>query len=127
MLLGNLFMALVLDLYTFTRFERRQQKQGTTKQNPMAIFLYTYWHKLKGEALVGVEAEDAVGSADEQYICADQLPGVVVQAIEEQKARCEEMLENPDVPKEMLDEHHYKGSTASSINRPKAHNYFSQI
>eukprot|EP00400_MALV-I_sp_L67-5_P000327 gene327-1124_t len=113
MLLGNLFMALVLDLYTFTRFENRTKKGKLPRQNPMGVFLYTYWHKLKGEALVGVEAEDAVGSADEQYIMADQLPGVVVQAIEEQKAKCEDLLENPDIPPQMLDENHYKGSTAS--------------
>ena len=62
---------------------------------------------------MGVENEDAVGLPDEQYIMGDQLPGVVVQAIEEQKAMCEDMLENPEIPSAMLDQNHYKGSTAS--------------
>jgi hypothetical protein len=109
-LLANLFMAIVLDVYTFTRFYGKLGDNFKRHHNAMSVFLYTYQNKLKGVALVGLEHEDNVGTPQEQFIDKDLLPMVVQQAIEKKLIAMGDLME--DAPEAMKGDE-YQGSLAS--------------
>jgi len=72
-LLFNIFMAIVLDIYTLAQLLRRSP-EFENYENPMAVFFWTFSNKLQGNALVGKESEDDIGRPDEQLISLALLP-----------------------------------------------------
>jgi len=72
-LLFNIFMAIVLDIYTLAQLLRRSP-EFENYENPMGVFLWTFSNKLQGNALVGKESEDDIGRPDEQHIALALLP-----------------------------------------------------
>jgi hypothetical protein len=72
-LLFNIFMAIVLDIYTLAQLTRRSP-EFENYENPMGVFLWTFSNKLQGNALVGKESEDDIGRPDEQHISLAFLP-----------------------------------------------------
>eukprot|EP00746_Dinoflagellata_sp_MGD_P166778 gnl/MRDRNA2_/MRDRNA2_96908_c0_seq1.p1 gnl/MRDRNA2_/MRDRNA2_96908_c0~~gnl/MRDRNA2_/MRDRNA2_96908_c0_seq1.p1 ORF type:complete len:806 (+),score=133.43 gnl/MRDRNA2_/MRDRNA2_96908_c0_seq1:89-2506(+) len=84
-LLFNIFMAIVLDIYTLAQLLRRSP-EFENYENPMAVFLWTFSNKLQGNALVGKESEDDIGRPDEQYISLALLP----EDLQEEYHKCNE-------------------------------------
>jgi polycystin 1L2 len=72
-LLFNIFMAIVLDIYTLAQLLRRSP-EFENYENPMQVFIWTFSNKLQGNALVGKESEDDIGRPDEQHVSLALLP-----------------------------------------------------
>jgi len=73
----NVFLAIVLDVYSFTNhLFHAQAKRLEGKENPMVVFLKTYVAWLKGISLIRNEHEEHMRSEDLQ-IDLELLPGLV--------------------------------------------------
>jgi len=84
-LLFNIFMAIVLDIYTLAQLLRRSP-EFENYENPMAVFIWTFTNKLQGNALVGKESEDDIGRPDEQHVALALLP----EDLQEEYHKCNE-------------------------------------
>merc|ERR1719316_750621 len=73
-ILANLFMAIVLEAYLCTHMQANSDEDDLTKRNPMLLFLFAYFHQLKGISLLK-ENDEAL--PEEMEIELDLLPGMV--------------------------------------------------
>jgi len=96
----NIFMAIVLDAYTIVYILHQPDKSErdskdnpqVSKKNSMIVFIYTYYHHLKGISLVK-EFEEELGLPDEQSIEVKYLPGLVVKKWLEKKKSMQRVVE----------------------------------
>jgi hypothetical protein len=73
-IVGNIFMAIVLEAYLCTHMDNSIGEDDLTKRNPMLLFLFAYFHQLKGISLLK-ENDEAL--PEEMGIDLDLLPGMV--------------------------------------------------
>jgi len=90
-ILSNMFMAVVLDTYVSACIAREARKTGAdlVKRNPMQLFLYTYYHKLRKLSLL----TDDEALPEEQSILLVDLPGIVVRKWLEKKRRMQLLVD----------------------------------
>lgn len=73
----NVFLAIVLDVYSVTsHLYVMQHKKTEGKPNPMATFVYVYWNMMRGQSLIVPTVEDSLRS-DDLKIELKHLPGLV--------------------------------------------------
>jgi hypothetical protein len=90
-ILSSIFMAIVLDAYVSACVAREARKTGADliKRNPMQLFLYTYYHKLRKLSLL----TDDEALPEEQSILLVDLPGIVVRKWLEKKRRMQLLVD----------------------------------
>jgi hypothetical protein len=90
-ILSSIFMAIVLDAYVSACIAREARKTGAdlVKRNPMQLFLYTYYHKLRKLSLLA----DDEALPEEQSILLVDLPGIVVRKWLEKKRRMQLLVD----------------------------------
>jgi hypothetical protein len=92
LLFFNFFMAIVIDTYTRVSIQLSDfSARAGNKKNPCMVFLYTYYYKWFGVALVK-EDEENIGHRDEQYIETELLPGYLAQAWKVKQEALKEMI-----------------------------------
>lgn len=108
-ILFNIFMAIVLDAYTLVKILHTPRKpedgdDPEERKNPMLVFLYAYYHHLKGISLVRDDDENL--SFEEQQIELGLLPGIVARKWIEKKRKMQRMVDESrgDVGNENDDE-----------------------
>lgn len=91
----NIFMAMLVDVYSTFRseHERLRELNRNSEGTPMIVFIWTYYNALKGVKLVGHEPEENVGTKDEQSIALACLPKDVTKRFWDTQARMEAMFE----------------------------------
>mmetsp|Transcript_14814 Transcript_14814/g.35305 ORF Transcript_14814/g.35305 Transcript_14814/m.35305 type:complete len:730 (-) Transcript_14814:4846-7035(-) len=95
-LLFNLVVAIVIDTYTLISVLMVSDQ----KHDPMLVFFYVYYHKVRGIDLFWLHAEELGGPGD-QKIKLTNLPGVVIKKYLERSNKGHdkgyEVTEGPDV------------------------------
>merc|ERR1719252_443691 len=99
-ILSSIFMAIVLDAYVSACIAREARKTGADliKRNPMQLFLFTYYHKLRKLSLLA----DDEALPEERSILLNELPGIVVRKWHEKKKRMQLLVDKQlgDLPEE---------------------------
>merc|ERR1719456_988811 len=96
-ILFNVFMAIVLDAYTLVNILHAPMKgEGgdeppEERKNPMLVFLYAYYHQLKGISLIRDENENL--TFEEQQIELGLLPGIVARKWIEKKRKMQRIVD----------------------------------
>ncbi|CAK9028033.1 Polycystin-2 (Polycystic kidney disease 2 protein homolog) [Durusdinium trenchii] len=85
----NIFVAIVLDTFSLAS---RLYAVEANKQNPMIVFLRTYWNWMKGQSLVKDESEEHMNPKD-LSITLDLLPGLVRRKWVEKKRRMQRVAD----------------------------------
>jgi hypothetical protein len=90
-ILSNMFMAIVVEAYVGANLckEARVTEDDLAKRNPMVLFLYTYYHKLRNLSLLN----DDEALPEEQSIALRDLPGIVVRKWLEKKRRMQLLVD----------------------------------
>merc|ERR1719498_1836025 len=89
--LANIFMAIVVEAYVGLTVSARARatEADLTKRNPLFLFLYTYYHKIRKLSLVG----DDEALPEERSILLNELPGIVVRKWHEKKKRMQLLVD----------------------------------
>merc|ERR1719353_1561114 len=89
--LANMFMAIVVESYVGLNVaaKARATEADLTKRNPMFLFLYTYYHKLRKLSLLN----DDEALPEERSIPLHELPGIVVRKWHEKKKRMQLLVD----------------------------------
>jgi hypothetical protein len=89
--LANIFMAIVVESYVGLSVSARARatEADLTKRNPMFLFLYTYYHKIRK---LSVLADDEA-LPEERSIYLVELPGIVVRKWHEKKKRMQLLVD----------------------------------
>jgi hypothetical protein len=84
--LANIFMAIVVESYVglTVAAKARATEADLTKRNPMFLFLYTYYHKLRKLSLLS----DDEALPEERSILLHELPGIVVGSGTKRRSGC---------------------------------------
>lgn len=85
----NIFIAIVLDTYSMAS---RVNAVDPSKQNPMIVFLHTYYNWMKGQSLVRDDSEEHMKS-EELSITLDLLPGLIRRKWVEKKRRMQRVAD----------------------------------
>merc|ERR1719162_997230 len=86
----NIFVAVVLDVYSTFIITQRDREGAEDRHNPMLVFIRTYYNWLKGMSLVQEEAEEFLKTED-LSITMELLPGVVRRKWIEKKRRLQKI------------------------------------
>lgn len=122
-ILSNMFMAIVVEAYVGATLckEARVTEDDLAKRNPMVVFLYTYYHKLRNLSLLN----DDEALPEEQSIALRDLPGIVVRKWLEKKRRMQLLVDrklgdvSEEEAKRMLGRMHDPVQGASDRKRKK--------
>merc|ERR1719453_2642872 len=89
--LANIFMAIVVESYVglSVAAKARATEADLTKRNPMFLFLYMYYHKLRKLSLIG----DDEALPEERSMLLNELPGIVVRKWHEKKKRMQLLVD----------------------------------
>jgi hypothetical protein len=89
--LANIFMAIVVEAYVGLTVAARARatEADLTKRNPMFLFLYTYYHKIRKLSLI----PDDEALPEERSILLNELPGIVVRKWHEKKKRMQLLVD----------------------------------
>jgi len=89
--LANIFMAIVVEAYVglTVSAKARATEADLTKRNPMFLFLYTYYHKIRKLSLLA----DDEALPEERSILLNELPGIVVRKWHEKKKRMQLLVD----------------------------------
>merc|ERR1719498_394763 len=89
--LANIFMAIVVESYVSLNVcaRARATEADLTKRNPMFLFLYTYYHKIRKLSLLA----DDEALPEERSILLNELPGIVVRKWHEKKKRMQLLVD----------------------------------
>jgi hypothetical protein len=90
-LLANIFMAIVVESYVSlsVTLRARATEADLTKRNPMFLFLYTYYHKMRKLSLLS----DDEALPEERSMLLNELPGIVVRKWHEKKKRMQLLVD----------------------------------
>merc|ERR1719271_949884 len=90
-LLANIFMAIVVESYVSlsVTVRARATEADLTKRNPMFLFLYTYYHKMRKLSLLS----DDEALPEERSMLLNELPGIVVGKWHEKKKRMQLLVD----------------------------------
>merc|ERR1712139_26946 len=90
-LLANIFMAIVVESYVglTVAAKARATEADLTKRNPMFLFLYTYYHKMRKLSLLS----DDEALPEERSMLLNELPGIVVRKWHEKKKRMQLLVD----------------------------------
>ncbi|CAK0796060.1 unnamed protein product [Prorocentrum cordatum] len=86
----NIFVAVVLDVYSTFIITQRDRDGAEERHNPMLVFIRTYYNWLKGMSLVKEEAEGFL-KAEDLSISLELLPGIVRRKWIEKKRRLQKI------------------------------------
>jgi len=86
----NIFVAVVLDVYSTFIITQRDREGAEDRHNPMLVFIRTYYNWLKGMSLVQEEAEEFLKTED-LSITLELLPGIVRRKWIEKKRRLQKI------------------------------------
>jgi len=118
LLLFNFFMAIVIDVYSYVSIQMADfAPEAKYKKNALMVFLYTYFHKLRGVQLVK-EDEENIGMPDEQYIELNCLPGYVSEAWVNKQRELQTMLIDAERKMEGSKQSHSALANIGSKMRP---------
>jgi hypothetical protein len=119
-ILSNIFMAIVLEAYVSAGICRDARRTGSdlTKRNPMSLFLFTYYHKVRKLSLL----PDDEALPEEQSIKLVDLPGIVTRKWMEKKCRMQLLVDKTlgEVSEEEMSRRMtLRGNLASGDRSPK--------